>query len=73
MAKLSLFQYAVLWHPTEEEAKDKGLKTELVLPVDHVLASSPEKVLMIVGSKISKVPKEYQDNLEQLEIVIRPF
>jgi len=46
MSKSKLFQYAVLWHPTEKQEKEEGLKSKVlvepktVLAIDQASASS---------------------------------
>lgn len=29
MSTAKLFQYAILWHPTEKQVKDEGLKSKV--------------------------------------------
>ena len=74
MAKGKLFEYAVLYHPKEKKdaagnpLEDK--KSIVVTPVTQVLATSDKEVGMLAAKAI---PDEYNDKLEQVEIVIRPF
>jgi len=67
--KLQLFEYAVIFHPTEKEEK-KGKKSEVVIDVKRKLAVTQHVATMQI---IKEIPKEYDDKLEQLEIAIRPF
>ena len=68
--KLSLFQYAILWHPTEKEIKETGAKTILITGPETTLAGSTEQVRMQAAMSI---PSEYRDKLDQVEIGVRPF
>ncbi len=65
----SLFQYAVLRHPTKEESK-KGRKSEVVVEVATVLAPN-EQAAAIVAAR--DIPEEHLSDIDQLEVVIRPF
>lgn len=67
--KAKLFQYAVIWHPTEEQAKD-GQKSKIVIEPATALAKNEPVASMEV---IRKIPTEYADQLDQLDIAIRPF
>lgn len=66
-----LFEYALLWHPTKEE-KEKGLKSKLISGCcpQQAFAESIEKINMIAAMAI---PEEYKDQIDQIEIAVRPF
>ena len=74
MAKGKLFEYAILFHPKEKKdaagnpLEDK--KSLVVTPVQTVLATGDKEVAMMAAKGI---PDEYNDKLDQVEIVIRPF
>ena len=70
MLKSKLFQYAIIWHPTEKQVKEDGTKSKLVKSLDTILATDEKSVLM---SAAMSIPTEYKDQLEQVEIVVRPF
>jgi hypothetical protein len=74
MAKGKLFEYAVLFHPKEKkDAAGNALEVKrsiLVQDVTRVLAVSDKEVGMLAAKAI---PAEYDDKLEDVEIVIRPF
>jgi len=74
MAQGKLFEYAVLYHPKEKkDAAGNPLeekKSILVTDVTRVLAQSDKEVAMLAAKSI---PKEYDDKLDRVEIVIRPF
>ena len=70
MSKSKLFQYAIIWHPTDKQVKDDGTKSKLVKAIDTILAADEKSVLMTAAMNI---PTEYKDQLDQVEIVVRPF
>lgn len=74
MAKGKLFEYAVLYHPKEKkDAAGNPLETKksiIVTDVKRVLAISDKEVGMLAAKSI---PPEYEDKLDDVEIVIRPF
>lgn len=70
MAKSKMFQYAVLWHPTEKQEKDEGLKSKIVVEPSNILAIDQNSAAM---SAAMKIPVEYKDQLDQIEIALRPF
>ena len=74
MAKGKLFEYAVLYHPKEKkDAAGNPLETKksiVVMDCTRVLAVTDKEVAMLAAKSI---PDEYNDKLEDVEIVIRPF
>lgn len=73
MAKGKLFEYAVLYHPKEKKDAAGNVepqKSVVVSDIKHVLAGSDKEVGMLAAKAI---PSEYDDKLEDVEIVIRPF
>jgi len=66
---MKLFQFAILWHPTEQQAKD-GQKDKMVVGVSTVLAKDSQMAIMLAGRDI---PVEYLGQIDQLEIAVRPF
>jgi len=74
MAKGKLFEYAVIYHPREKkDAAGNPLeqkKSILVQDITKVLAGSDKEVAMLAAKAI---PNEYDDKLDDVEIVIRPF
>ena len=69
MAKTLLYQFAILFSPTEEEAKD-GKKPVIVKEITSIFAKSDQEVVMIASRQI---PEEYLSTLSQIDIVVRPF
>lgn len=70
MNKSKLFQYAVLWHPTEKQTKEEGLKSKVIVDITTILSSDQQSVMMTAAMSI---PAEYKDQLDQIEIAVRPF
>ena len=70
MATAKLFQYAILWHPTEKQVKEEGLKSKILTELTTILAQDQSTASM---SAVMQVPKDLQNELNQIEVVIRPF
>ena len=74
MAKGKVFEYVVIYHPKEKkDAAGNPTETKksiIVTDVQRVLATSDKEVGMLAAKAI---PDEYNDKLEDVEIVIRPF
>jgi len=72
MAKGKLFEYAVIYHPKRKKDEvEAGTypKSSLVVEPTVVIGTDGE-VPMIAARAI---PEAYQDKLEDVEIVVRPF
>ena len=66
---VKLYQYAVVFYPTKEEAKD-GKTPEVAMQPDTLLA----KDINVAALKIARmIPPTYENKLDQLEIILRPF
>ena len=73
MAKQHLYEYIVLYHPREKKDSDGNVikqDSKLLVGISQLLASSDREVGMIAARKI---PDEYLDELEQVEVVVRSF
>ena len=70
MANQKLFQYAILWHPTEKQIKDDGLKSKVLVEPKTILAVDQSGAAMAAAMEI---PTEKKLELDQIEIVLRPF
>ena len=70
MQKQQLFQYAILWHPTEKQVKEEGLKSKVLTEVTTILANDQQSASMAAAMKI---PTDMQNELDQIQIAIRPF
>ena len=69
MAKFKLFQYVIIFEPTDKEIKE-GLKAKIIKDVVNVLAAEEKNVAILAAREI---PAEYLDKLEQINIAICPF
>lgn len=69
MEKSILFQYAIIWNPTEKEAED-GKKAKLIGEIKSVLAKNAAEVNVIAARAI---PEEYLEELDQISIAVVPF
>ena len=70
MTQSKLFQYAILWHPTEKQVKEEGLKSKELIGVKTILALDQNAASMAAAMEI---PAEKRAELDQIQIVIRPF
>jgi hypothetical protein len=70
MHKSKLFQYAIIWHPTEKQIKEESLKSKMLVELTTILATDQNAASM---SAAMKIPTDKQNELDQIEIVIRPF
>lgn len=70
MQKSTFFEYAILWHPTEQQAKESNTKSKVIVGLTQTLASSNDAAAMIAARDI---PNEYVGQLDQVEIILRPF
>lgn len=66
---MKLFQYVVLWHPTEEQKK-KNQRSEIIVPVKDCVAPDEKSAMLIAGRAI---PDQYLNQLDQCEVAVRPF
>lgn len=69
MKKSKIYQYAILWHPTKEQSEG-GSKSKFIVPVTTGLFSDENMATM---SAFIAIPEEYRTDLEQLEVVVKPF
>ncbi len=70
MKNSKLFQYAILWHPTEKQVKDEGGKSKVLVELETILAKDQESAAMAAAMEI---PSDNKSELDQIEIVLRPF
>lgn len=68
MSKKILFEYAVLWHKTDE--KGKVVETKIIIEPKTAL-SDTEKGLAFKVTR--EIPEEYAESADNIEIIIRPF
>lgn len=70
MANSKLFQYAILWHPTEKQVKDEGMKSKVLIDPKTILSADQNGAAMAAAMEI---PADKKGELDQIEIVLRPF
>lgn len=70
MEKSKLFQYAILWHPTQKQAKEEGLKSKIIIEPKTILSKSQDSAAMAAAMEI---PADKKAELDQIEVVLRPF
>jgi hypothetical protein len=63
-----LFEYIILWHPTEDSKE--GAKSLVIKPATTSLAIDATQARTEAAMNI---PSEYKDHLDQVEIIVRPF
>jgi|SRR6185295_4180453 len=67
---MQVFQGLVLWHPTPDQKKE-GKKSQVIVPFKtDILAPDQQAATLMLGREI---PKMYLDNLDQVQVVTRPF
>lgn len=67
--KQTLYQYCAIWNPSEKQA-EAGEKSQIILELSTMLSSDQNSALLAVARK---VPEKYAEQLDQVEILIRPF
>lgn len=67
--KLTLYEYAVVWHPNETQEKE-GKKSVLVEGPTCMMAKEEKAVFM---TAVSQLKDKYKDQLDQIDVVVRPF
>lgn len=70
MATSKLFQYAILWHPTEKQVKEDGAKSKVLVDLKTILAADTNSAAMAAAMEI---PADKKSELDQIEIALRPF
>lgn len=66
---MKLWQFAILWHPTDKE-RENDAKDKLVVGVTTVLAKDQQMAAILAAREI---PQEWLGQIDQLEIAVRPF
>ncbi len=67
MTEAKLFQYAIIWNPSEE---DKESKPKILKEVTTILATDEKKAFILASREI---PKDYLEELDNIQIVVRAF
>jgi len=69
MERVKLFQYAAIFHPSENEMED-GEKAKVIIEPSTVLAKDEQVAVLLIARQL---PEAYVEKLDQIEIAIRPF
>lgn len=65
--KQRLFQFAVIFH--EKNSKDE-IKSKEIIPIKTIMAVDDKVALLQIAKQI---PDKFQEKLQDIEILIRPF
>lgn len=69
MTKQKIFEFAIISHPSEKEAKDG--KTSVMIVKPETILAADERAAMIMASR--KIPTTHLEKLDRVEIALRPF
>jgi hypothetical protein len=68
---MKIFEYAVMYVPSNPSQKPEGRKTpQLVLPPVAVLARDDAHARTLAARAI---PKDWEDVIDEMQVAIRPF
>lgn len=67
-AKSRLFEIAALWHADEDAENPE--RSKIIVDPQTILADSDQSAFMMAARLI---PDEFTSQLEQVEVVVRPF
>lgn len=67
--KSQLFVYALIWHPNADQVKNNE-KSKIIKEPTYLLSKDKETASLQIAMNI---PKEHENNLDQIEIVLSPF
>ena len=67
---MSLYQYAVLQHPTAEQKKNGTKSVVVIPPTEFFLANNEGEAHMIA---VKAIPDYYMEEADRLEVAVRPF
>lgn len=67
---MEVFQFCAFWSPTEKQFKEEGMKPKMVVDIQTVIAMDEDAVKTVAARAI---PDEFDDQLDQVTVVVRPF
>lgn len=70
MANSKLFQYAILWHPTEKQVKDDGAKSKVLVEPKTIMAIDQSGAAMAAAMEI---PADKKVSLTKLKLFYALF
>lgn len=65
--KARLFEYVIIWHPTEQQEKE-GAKAKIIVDLTRMLAKEVSSAQALAARAI---PEEYIDQIAQIEVLFR--
>jgi hypothetical protein len=68
--KLSLFEFAVLYHPADATDDATERRTELIVEPKSVMAKDLDHATLLAARAI---PDSYVEVLDRCEVLVRPF
>ena len=68
--RLRLFEYVILLHPVEKKDGKEASKSLILQDIKRKLAKDEKEIGMLAAREI---PEKHMDDLERIEIVVRPF
>ncbi len=66
----TLFTYAVLLNPKKAKDGEEQEHTKMIVEPTHILAKDEKSLTMQV---VRKIPEQYENDLDRVSILIRPF
>lgn len=67
--KPELYQFAVVWHPSEKQVEN-GERSKLIVEPKIILAAD-ESAATIMAAR--EIPQEFLNQLDQVQVAIRRF
>lgn len=64
--KLQVYRYTILRHPLEKEIA----KTQMIIPPTYLMAKDQATAVSLATMEI---PAAYKSDIDQLEVIVRPF
>lgn len=65
----TIFEVAILLHPTEDESKN-GVSSMLLVRPKHILATNQHEATLLAAREI---PDDYLERLDRIDVAVRPF
>ncbi len=66
---MKLYEFVALYHPKKKKGEEKQ-RSKVIVDIQRVVADSEEEVQMLAARAI---PEEYTDELDRVELAVRPF
>ena len=66
---MKVFEYMIVYDPSKGDKK-KGAEPKVLKNIEVVLAKDAQVVSMMA---VREIPKDYEDRLGDIDILVRPF